>query len=519
MKHLEALARQMAARNVSHVFGIPGSGPSLFLLDALEKQGIRFHLTHFEGSAALMAGAIGKLSGRSGVAISIKGPGLTNMLPGLAACSLDAFPVVSIAEAYLPDTPLENAHKRIEHEKLLAGVTKFQCFLSKKVPDFGHLCDLAESEIPGVVHLNIAATPCKGETSDDIPKIKKNDDVQWEKTKSLLRKSNQAVIIAGTLAQRSDWSAKLNALSLPVFSTAAAKGVVNEKLPHAAGVFTGVGGPLAPEKKILPQADLIVAIGLRHNEVLAVKPFDCPSIHLDPLGEDHSFGFKFDQLVAESPARTEALLDGLAEKQWGLDLIEEARQGLDEIFGAASFLPATVYRCIAAHFKNEARLVLDTGNFCTIAEHAWEVSRPDLYLACGQGRYMGVAIPLAIGAAIYDSMKPTVVFTGDGGMGMFVSEIKLAVQLKLPLLMVLLTDSYLGTIRGSSLQKGLTQHPTIISQPSWIKAIEGYGVPAVRAEKIDQIDKSLAGWDQKGPLFIEIPFDADEYQHMTDGIR
>jgi hypothetical protein len=44
-------------------------------------------------------------------------------------------------------------------------------------------------------------------------------------------------------------------------------------------------------------------------------------------------------------------------------------------------------------------------------------------------------------------------------------------------------------------------------------------VPAVRAEKIDQIDKSLAGWDQKGPLFIEIPFDADEYQHMIDGIR
>ena len=114
MKHLEALAHQMAARNVSHVFGIPGSGPSLFLLDALEKRGIRFHLTHFEGSAALMAGAIGKLSGRSGVAISIKGPGLANMLPGLAACSLDAFPVVSIAEAYLPDTPLENAHKRIE---------------------------------------------------------------------------------------------------------------------------------------------------------------------------------------------------------------------------------------------------------------------------------------------------------------------------------------------------------------------------------------------------------------------
>ena len=43
MKHLEVLARQISAYNVSHIFGIPGSGPSLFLLDALEKHGIRFH--------------------------------------------------------------------------------------------------------------------------------------------------------------------------------------------------------------------------------------------------------------------------------------------------------------------------------------------------------------------------------------------------------------------------------------------------------------------------------------------
>jgi acetolactate synthase-1/2/3 large subunit len=308
-------------------------------------------------------------------------------------------------------------------------------------------------------------------------------------------------------------------LSLPVFSTAAAKGAVNESRSHAAGVFTGIGGPLAPENLILPQADLIVAIGLRHNEVLAVNPFGCPSIHLDPLGEIHSFGFKFDTTVKGLPMQVEALLNALAEKKWGLDVVEASRQRLDAKLRLSSFLPADVYRCVAAYFANEARLVLDTGNFCTIAEHAWAVPRPDLYLACGQGRYMGVGIPLAIGAAIYDSAKPTVVFTGDGGIGMFVSEIKLAVKEKLPLLIVLLTDAYLGTIRGSSLQKGLTQHPAVISQPSWTKTIAGFDVPAARVEKIDQIEKSLAHWDQKGPLYLEIPFDADEYQHMTDGIR
>ena len=97
MKHLTNLARQIAASGIEHVFGIPGSGPSLYLLNELEKLDVRFHLTHFEGSAALMAGAFGKLGNQSGVAVSIKGPGLTNMLPGLAACGLDAFPVISIS--------------------------------------------------------------------------------------------------------------------------------------------------------------------------------------------------------------------------------------------------------------------------------------------------------------------------------------------------------------------------------------------------------------------------------------
>ena len=519
MKHLEKLASQIATRDIHHIFGIPGSGPSLFLLNALEKLGVQFHLTHFEGSAALMAGAIGKLSGRSGVAISIKGPGLANMMPGLAACSLDTFPVVSISEAYLPGTPPENAHKRLDHDKLLAPIAKFQCGLSLKGPHFAQVAQRAESEVPGVVHLNIAATPHPEDAWNGEAEIKKNDDAPWAKAEKLLRQSKQPVIIAGTLATRSPWHQRLNALSLPVFSTAAAKGAVDENLPHAAGVFTGAGGPLAPEKTIVPQADLIIGIGLRHNEVLGVKPFDCHSIQLDPVGEEYSFGFKFDSTIEGSLLQIKALLAELAEKEWGLDIVDVLRQRLNEKFAAATFLPATAYRYMANHFRNKARLVLDTGDFCTIAEHAWAVAQPDLYLACGQGRYMGVSIPLGIGAAIYDPGIPTVIFTGDGGIGMFISEIKLAVQHQLPLLVVLMSDSHLGTIRGSALKKGFSQHATVIFHPFWVNVFAGFGVPAARAEKVDQIEKALASWNQKGPLFLEIPFDADAYQHMTDGIR
>ena len=188
------------------------------------------------------------------------------------------------------------------------------------------------------------------------------------------------------------------------------------------------------------------------------------------------------------------------------------------MFGS-SFLPAQVYAGIARHFENEARLILDTGNFCTIGEHVWQVPKPDLYLAAGQGRYMGVGIPLGIGAAFYDSRNPTIVFTGDGGIGMFISEMKLAVQHKLPLLIVLLSDAFLGTIRGACLNKDYSQKPAAIDRPSWIKAMEGFGVPGQIIKKSEDLEAALDGWDRNGPLYLEVPFDPDEYQRMTEGIR
>jgi acetolactate synthase-1/2/3 large subunit len=519
--HLQKLARQIAARNIPFVFGIPGSGPSLDLLDALETLGVGFHLTHFEGTAALMAGAVGKLSGKSGVAVSIKGPGLTNMLPGLAACKLDAFPVVSISEAYLPDAPRKSTHKRLDHAALVSAVAKQNAFLSANGPAFEQLAALAEAEIPGVVHLDLAAKPASSRPFQNPP-LPETDPGAWDDIHRQIGKSATPVVIAGSLAVRLGLPEELNRLEVPVFSTAAAKGVVDERLPHAAGVYTGVGGPLSAEKAILPQADLVIGIGLRHNEVLSVGPFDCPSVGIDPLGEKHSFGIKWQQ-VAGGTIEKEwlgAVFDRLSHKSWGGGRLARNRNELTSHMLRGSFLPAHVYHALAGHFQSRARLVLDTGNFCTIGEHAWAVPRPDLYLASAQGRYMGTGLPLAVGAALYDRTVPTICFCGDGGIGMFAAEIKLAVQNRLPLIVVLFTDAHLGTIRGGALQKALTQQPTVIHRPSWVEAFSGMGAAAERIESVAGLEKTLAAWAmEQGPLFLEAAFDPDAYQRMTDGIR
>src|SRR5688572_19027569 len=149
------LAAAIATDGVRNVFGIPGGGASLELIDALEQAGVAFHTTHFEGSAAMMAGASGRVRGRAGVALSIKGPGLANMVPGLAFCKLESLPVVAAAESYSPNETTR-AHKRMDHQGLVSAVTKGSWFLDGNGSQFVRLARHAEDEPPGPILLNLA---------------------------------------------------------------------------------------------------------------------------------------------------------------------------------------------------------------------------------------------------------------------------------------------------------------------------------------------------------------------------
>jgi len=520
MSDISILAEDMARRGLAHIFGIPGSGASLTLLDALEKQGVSFCLTHFEGTGALMAGAIGRLSGRAGAAICIKGPGLSNMIPGLAACRLDAFPVVSLSEAYPPGTPVSKAHKRMDHHALVSAVTKGRRFISRTGPGFSDLADWAEAEVPGPVHLDIAESAIQDDEPITSPECNEKSGLSHERLFDLLTAARRPVVIAGTLSLRKQLASYLNKLSIPVFTVAAAKGVVDETLPHAAGVYTGVGLGLTPEFSILPQADLVVGIGLRHNEVLDVRPFKCSSVNFDPAKEDLYRGFHFDHVFDGLKEETETLFTVLGNRSWGLTSLEKISKKIKKRMMEGPFMPANTFQVIERHFDHHARIVLDTGNFCTIGEHACRVRKPEWYLSSGQGRHMGIGLPLALGAAIYDPEIPTVAFLGDGGIGMFIADIKIAVQHQLPLIVVLMSDAYLGSIRVRSIKDGLTEKPVTIHRPSWLKVFHGLGVNAIQAKDETDIKDALDDWDSaRGPLFLEIPFDPDGYQHMVDGIR
>lgn len=517
MSRFHSLADDIAAHSTGPVFGVPGSGATLSLLDRLEGLGREFVLTHFEGSAAIMAGTVGRLSERAGVALSIKGPGVTNMMPGLAVSAFESFPLVAVVEAYGPAAPAAKAHKRIDQAALTATVSKAITQFTPKGPTFVELAALAQAETPGPVILELAEpAPEAGKLLPESAYPLRNGDAAG--VLRLVEKARQPIVVAGTLAMRAGLSELLGKLQVPVFTTAAAKGLVDETLPNSAGVYTGVGLELSPEHDLFDQADLVVCIGIRPNEVLATRPFTRPAVNLGATAEPGSEAFAFAASAGIDTA--DQVLARLDEKSWGLDQVAAAQGRIEGAMLSNQFLPAHVFARVQAHFRHAVRGVFDTGYFCTIAEHAWRARTASHCLMSGQARYMGTGIPMGLGAAIYDPSLPTTVFVGDGGIGPFVAEVKIAVERRLPILFCLLTDGRFASLRTRSLRDGLTERPLTMVQPSWRSVFEGFGMKAMSASDKSTVADALGAWaPSQGPAYLEVNFDPDPYEAMVQGIR
>lgn len=510
---IDNLAADISAQGVRTVFGIPGSGATLALLDGLEKRDVSFCLTAFEGTAVIIAATVGRLTGRAGVSLSIKGPGLANSVPGLAAAWFEAFPVVHLTEAIPASAPTAQAHKRLDQRALVQVVSKGVRQMPEHGPAFKTMAGWAEGEEPGPVVMELVAC----ERMEAIPAASPPPLKQTDEVFDLLAKAKRPVILLGALALRQHWGQILTSLTVPIFTTAAAKGVIDETLVQVAGVYTGVGGELTAEAAILPEADLVVAIGLTAKEVLATKPFPCAAVSFAAVATLGREGFAFTCQTAidqASPA-----LEALRGREWGLEQLAKIRKRLLAHLNNY-FLPAAVFRQVDEHFAGRVRVVMDTGYFCTIGEHVWQARQPDWCLLSGQGRYMGTALPMSLGAALHDQSVPTVTFLGDGSVGMYLAEASIAVRYRLPLLIVLLTDNAFGSTRTKAIADGLSQTPLIMDGKSWVPTFNALGIPGTTAENLLEVAAGLESWNpQDGPAFLEIPFAPDSYEAMVRGVR
>ena len=279
----DALIGALAEAGIENVFGLPG-GEVVEVLDSIRRFEIDFTLVHHESSAAFMASATARLTGRPSACLATLGPGSTNIVTGVAHAYLDRAPVIVISAETPQQLLPSHTHQVLDLGTLFSPITKASFRLK---PDGAHetvreAISVATTGRPGPVHMQVSSDVAATETSapkasTTLPSSKTAETDNLHKARRLLTDSKRPVLIAGLgLEPEGPYKEILQvaeAVHAPVIVTPKAKGAISDDHPLAAGTIGLTRTD--PAYEVLDQADCVVAVGF--DVVELVKPWEHPA--------------------------------------------------------------------------------------------------------------------------------------------------------------------------------------------------------------------------------------------------
>src|SRR3954468_13449657 len=126
----DVIVRHLRDAGVGFVFGVPGGGSNLDLIDAARRAEMPFVLTATETGAALAAIAQAEIGGCPGVCLTTLGPGVTSVVNGVACAWLDRAPLLVFTDSQPVAGAGGFSHQWVDHRALLTPITKWSAVLS-----------------------------------------------------------------------------------------------------------------------------------------------------------------------------------------------------------------------------------------------------------------------------------------------------------------------------------------------------------------------------------------------------
>src|SRR5580700_11247761 len=115
----DVIVETLEARGTKHVFGVSGAKIDK-VFDRLLDSSIQTVLCRHEQNAAFIAGGIGRMTGKAGVALVTSGPGVSNLVTGLATANTEGDPVVALGGAVAVADRLKSLHQSRDSVRLCA---------------------------------------------------------------------------------------------------------------------------------------------------------------------------------------------------------------------------------------------------------------------------------------------------------------------------------------------------------------------------------------------------------------
>ena len=538
----DLVVRNLEAHGTTHVFGIPGAKVDR-VFDSLEDSSIETVVVRHEASAGFMAGAIGRMTGKAGVALATSGPGISNVVTAAATATSEGDPMVAIGGAVKRDDLLKQVHQTMDTTNLFRPITKSSVEVT--APDtisevMSNAFRVAETGRPGATFvslpMDIVNMPATGDvlTSTRTPKQGAADEDAIKEAAAEIRKAKRPVILLGMMASRPENVDAIRALvsdcNIPVVGTFQAAGALGAEQQ---ALFAGRIGLFnnQPADELIQKADAVITIGynpVEYDPPLWNKVLR-PIIHIDVVIPDMERNYRPTvELIGDINATVNRLkselqpIDLSTELSQILDRVQSNRKFIAEKAPALNGAPVHPFRIVKALEKfagSDVNVCVDMGSF-----HIWLVR----YFNCFRARQlmitngqqtMGVSLPWGIAACLANPGQKVLSVSGDGSFMQCSMELETAVRLNCNLTHVLWVDQNYNMVAFQEYKKYQRVSGTKFGPIDFKAYAESCGAKGFAVNSAEELESTLkAAMDYEGTSLVAIPVDYSHNSKLMEAV-
>src|SRR5476649_968705 len=529
----EILIDQLAIHGVRHAFCVPGES-YLAALDAFHGSSIALTVCRHESAAAIMAEAVGKVTGRPGICFVTRGPGASNAAGGIHIARQDSTPMILFVGQIARDMREREAFQELDYRAVFGTIAKWVTEIDDpaRIPELiSRAFHTACNGRPGPV---VIALP------EDmlIERVAVPDAVAFEpveiwpgltdmsRLQKLLWAAKRPIVLAGG----SRWSEQATAalarfaerFALPVATTFRRQHLFDALHPCCAGDL-GIG----PNPKLLARvkgADLVLLIGGRMSEMpsQSYTLFEIPEpqmklVHVHPGAEELGRVYHPHLAIHAAPTAFCSALEGLQPPNdipWKgkadtahADYLAWSDKATP-VPGGVNLGEVVVW--LRENLPADSFLTNGAGNFAGWIHRFYRFRKFATHVGPTSGS-MGYGFPAALAMKILYPKRAVVCIAGDGDFLMTGQDFMTAVQYELPVIVVIADNGLYGTIRMHQER----DYPgrviaTALRNPDFVAYAKAFGGFGVLVEKTADFPAAFAAAQKSGqPSIIHLKIDPE----------
>jgi pyruvate dehydrogenase (quinone)/pyruvate oxidase len=460
---------------VEVIFGLPGDGIN-GIMESLRthQEQIRFIQVRHEESAAFMACAYAKFTGRLGVCLATSGPGGIHLLNGLYDAKMDEQPVLALTGLQFHDLIGTYTQQDVALDRLFMDVATY----NERVMSPTHVENVVDLAVrTALAYRTVSHLTFPVDLQDmEVKKRQRSKRniahhtsrveaegamlagaAELDEAAAILNAGKKVAILAGrgAIGASAELEQAAEVLGAPIVKALLGRAAVPDDSPYTTGTIGLLG--TKPSQEAMENCDTLLMVGTSFPYIEYLpKPGDAKGVQIELDPKRIGLRFPVDAgLVGDARRVLRELLPRLKPKE-DRTFLEKRQKELSEwrtvMDNRASrrdvpMKPQVIAHELGKQLRNDAIVSCDSGTIATWWARHIPVKKGQMHSLSGNLASMANGLSYTIAAQLAFPDRQCVAFVGDGGFSMLMAEFVTAVKYQLPIKIVVVKNGTLGQIK------------------------------------------------------------------------